>query len=49
MAKEPYERTDELRGRRNDCYPRQLTARVGSMILHVPRIRDIKGANDHFY
>ncbi|HPP61261.1 MAG TPA: transposase [Bacillota bacterium] len=40
---------EECQGHRNGSYPRQLTARVGSITLHVPRIRNIKGANDHFY
>ncbi len=49
VAKDPYERTEELRGNRNGSYLRKLTARVGNITLHVPRIRNIKGANDHFY
>lgn len=40
VSAEPYERTEERQGHRNGSYPRQLTTRVGSITLHVPRIRD---------
>ncbi|WP_027086000.1 IS256 family transposase [Cohnella panacarvi] len=35
-----YERSDERTGYRNGTYPRKLTTRVGSITLHVPRLRD---------
>ena len=40
LAAEPYERTKERQVDRNGSYPRQVTARVGSITPHVPRIRN---------
>lgn len=34
-----YERTQERQGYRNATYPHQLTTRVGTLTLRVPRIR----------
>jgi hypothetical protein len=34
------ERTEELIWYLNGSYPRQSTARLGSMLIHVPSIRD---------
>jgi putative transposase len=40
LAAEPYERTEDRRGYRNGTYPHQLTTRVGTITLRVPRIRN---------
>lgn len=39
LGAEPHERTPERRGRRNGHYVRQLTTRVGTLELEVPRDR----------
>lgn len=39
VGAEHYERSDERRGYRNGSYPRQLTTRVGTLELMVPRDR----------
>jgi transposase-like protein len=39
LAAEPYERTEERKESRNGTYPHQLTTRVGTITLRVPRIR----------
>lgn len=39
LGAEPHERTPERRGRRNGHYVRQLTTRVGTLELDVPRDR----------
>jgi transposase-like protein len=36
----PYERTPDRQGHRNGSYPRDLTTRVGTITLRVPRLRD---------
>jgi transposase-like protein len=36
----PYERTEERRGYRNGYKPRQLSTRVGTLMLRVPQVRD---------
>lgn len=36
----PYERTDERNAYRNGFRDRQLTTRIGTLILHVPRLRN---------
>ena len=43
LQAEPYERTVERKGYRNGSYPHQLTTRVGTITLRVPRFR-----NGHF-
>ena len=40
LGAEPGERTDERQGYRNGSYERQLTTRVGTLELEVPRDRD---------
>lgn len=40
LGAEPHERTEERTGRRNGHYERELTTRVGSIELRVPRARD---------
>ena len=40
LGAEPGEQTDEHRGYRNGSYERELTTRVGSLTLEVPRDRD---------
>ena len=40
LGAEPGEQTDERRGYRNGSYERELTTRVGSLTLEVPRDRD---------
>jgi putative transposase len=37
---DPYERTDDRTSYRNGYRTRQLTTRVGTLILHVPKFRD---------
>lgn len=37
---EPYERTDERKGSRNGFRDRDLTTRLGTITLHVPKHRD---------
>jgi transposase-like protein len=37
LEPEPYERTSERKGYRNGTYPHQLTTRVGTLTLRVPR------------
>jgi putative transposase len=37
LKAEPYERNDARRDYRNGFYPHQLTTRVGTLTLHVPR------------
>lgn len=40
LQAEPYERTAERKGYRNGSYPHQLTTRVGTITLRVPRFRN---------
>ena len=40
LGAERYERTDSRQGYRNGAYPHQLTTRVGTITLRVPRIRN---------
>lgn len=40
LKAEPYERTNERKGYRNGTYPHQLTTRVGTITLRVPRFRN---------
>jgi len=42
LAAEPYERTEARQGYRNGTYPHQLTTRVGTLTLRVPRLRNGK-------
>jgi len=44
----PGEQTDDRRGYRNGSYERQLTMRVGSLTLEVPRDREGTFQNDLF-
>ncbi|MCI0183416.1 hypothetical protein MM817_01693 [Acidibacillus sp. S0AB] len=37
---QPYERADERQGYRNGTRPHPLTTRVGTLTLHVPRLRN---------
>jgi putative transposase len=48
LKAEPYERTDERQGYRNGSYPHQLTTRVGTFILRIPRLRDGKFSTEMF-
>ncbi|WP_126429726.1 IS256 family transposase [Brevibacillus marinus] len=48
LSAEPYERTDERQGYRNGTYPHQLTTRVGTITLRVPRIRNGKFSTEMF-
>lgn len=48
LGAEPYERTEERKGYRNGDYPRQLTTRVGTLTLRVPRIRGGKFSTELF-
>jgi transposase-like protein len=48
LAAEPYERTEERKGYRNGFYPHQLTTRVGTITLRVPRIRGGKFSTELF-
>lgn len=40
LSAEPGEQTDDRRGYRNGSYERNLTTRIGSLKLEVPRDRD---------
>jgi hypothetical protein len=48
VAAERYERTDGRQGYRNGSYPHQLTTRVGTLTLRVPRIRNGKFSTELF-
>lgn len=48
LGAEPYERTDERQAYRNGTYPHQLTTRVGTITLRVPRIRGGKFSTELF-
>ena len=48
VSAEPYERTEDRQGHRNGSYPRQLTARAGSIVPHVSRIRESNLPNEMF-
>jgi transposase-like protein len=48
VGAEPHERTDERTGRRNGHYPRELTTRVGTLELRVPRDREGNFETDLF-
>lgn len=48
LAAEPYERTEDRQGYRNGTYPHQLTTRVGTITLRVPRIRNGKFSTELF-
>jgi len=41
LQAEPYERTDERKGYRNGTRPHQLTTRVGTITLRVPRVKSV--------
>ena len=45
---EPYERTENRQGYRNGTYPNQLTTRVGTITLRVPRHRTGKFSTELF-
>ncbi|MEB9895795.1 transposase, partial [Bacillus cereus] len=45
---ERYERAEERKGYRNGTYPHKLTTRVGTLTLHIPRIRDGKFSTNEF-
>jgi len=48
LRAEPYERTEERQGYRNGTYPHQLTTRVGTLTLRVPRFRNGKFSTERF-
>lgn len=48
LQAEPYERTDERKGYRNGTRPHQLTTRVGTITLRVPRFRDGQFSTEMF-
>ncbi|ANB60748.1 MULTISPECIES: IS256 family transposase [Bacillales] len=48
LAAEPYERREDRQGYRNGTYPHQLTTRVGTITLRVPRIRNGKFSTELF-
>jgi len=45
---EHYQRTEDRKAYRNGSYPHQLTTRVGTITLHVPRLRDGKFSTEMF-
>lgn len=45
---ERYERSEGRKGYRNGLYPHKLTTRVGTLTLHIPRIREGKFSTDLF-
>ena len=48
LQAEPYERTAERKGYRNGSYPHQLTTRVGTITLRVPRFRNGQFSTEMF-
>jgi putative transposase len=48
LAAEPYERSAERKGYRNGTYPHQLTTRVGTLTLRVPRFRNGQFSTEMF-
>jgi len=48
LQAEPYERTVERKGYRNGSYPHQLTTRVGTITLRVPRFRNGQFSTEMF-
>ena len=40
LGAQPHERSDDRQGYRNGCRERELTTRVGTITLRVPRVRD---------
>lgn len=48
LQAEPYERTAERKGYRNGAYPHQLTTRVGTITLRVPRLRNGQFSTEMF-
>lgn len=48
LQAEPYERSEERRDQRNGTYPHQLTTRVGTLTLRVPRFRHGSFSTDLF-
>ncbi|HHV76766.1 MAG TPA: IS256 family transposase, partial [Syntrophothermus lipocalidus] len=48
LRAEPYERTEERLGYRNGTYPYNLTTRVGTITLRVPRLRNGKFSTELF-
>ncbi|WP_024985211.1 IS256 family transposase [Brevibacillus borstelensis] len=48
LRAEPYERTENRQGYRSGSYPHQLTTRVGTITLRVPRIRGGKFLTELF-
>jgi transposase-like protein len=48
LGAEPYERSEERQGYRNGTYPHQLSTRVGTITLRVPRIRGGKFSTELF-
>ncbi len=43
-----YERTEDRKAYRNGSYPHKFTTRVGTITLHVPRLRDGKFSTEMF-
>jgi len=48
LQAEPYERTEERKGYRNGTRPHQLTTRVGTITLRVPRLRNGQFSTEMF-
>ncbi|GMA65778.1 hypothetical protein GCM10025859_62180 [Alicyclobacillus fastidiosus] len=48
LQAEPYERSENRRDQRNGTYPHQLTPRVGTLTLRVPRFRHGTFSTDLF-
>lgn len=48
LGAEPYERNVDRKGYRNGTYPHQLTTRVGTITLRVPRLRNGKFSTEMF-
>ena len=49
LGADPYERTEMRDDYRNGTYPRNLTTRVGTITLRVPRLRNGKFSTDLFH
>jgi putative transposase len=48
ISADHYQRTEDRKAYRNGSYPHQLTTRVGTITLHVPRLRDGKFSTEMF-
>ena len=48
LQAKPYERTEERQGYRNEFKPRNMTTRIGRLVLSVPQVREGKFSPELF-